>query len=488
MAWQDILKKIEQEAYGSGGNKSATYDSELARANKVLAERKAAGLDTSGQETYLNQLKTSYNTGAVKGQAYAAGANPNNISPGYVQAASTGTQQQYVDKLLGTVPKKQATNTGYGTSTGYEAPVYKAPDFTKQVKGIYDPLISSNLASLKAAYDKARSDVNAQIPGIQQDARQARTLNETDYIKSLPDLYRAMEAAGQKGGQNITGNIALQTMRGANLGEINTTEMNNLAALQKAIADLNAEQPLKQQEVQQQLQSEQAKALMDAQQYGMDYALKMANLTGNVEVSPGVSMPTLEAQRYMSDESYRNKAFDYGVSQDTLNRSDTLNQRNLDNLYRQQAFDYNKSRDTVADTQWQQSMNLNLRQQSFSEAQQRIQNALAQKRISQDDASQALQWAKYNAEQDPNSFDNKLKTQQFEMNNQSKDNAALNTIIDNYNKVYVNQAVDPENPYGDKITVINKKGILDSLRAAVESGSMAEAKAKQIAAYYGISL
>jgi hypothetical protein len=108
-------------------------------------------------------------------------------------------------------------------------------------------------------------------------------------------------------------------MRGQNLGGINQTEMTNLAALQKAIADLNAEQPLKQQEVQQQLQSEQAKALMNAQQYGLDYALKMADLTGNVEVSPGVTMPTLQAQQYQS-----NKALQEAGLTGTYNGQQTL--------------------------------------------------------------------------------------------------------------------------------------------------------------------
>jgi hypothetical protein len=134
-----------------------------------------------------------------------------------------------------------------------------------------------------------------------------------------------MEAAGQRGGENVTGNIALQTTRGANLGGINQTEMNNLAALQKAIADLNAEQPLKEQSVQQQLQSEQAQALMDAQKYGLDYAMKMADLTGNVEVAPGVSMPTLQAQQYQS-----NRALQEAGLTGTYNGQQTMQSKQFD--------------------------------------------------------------------------------------------------------------------------------------------------------------
>lgn len=298
-----------------------------------------------------------------------------------------------------------------------QQPAYQMPNFSSQIGSKYSSLISSNLAKLKAAYDKSRSDINAQIPGIQQDAVRARNMNDADYYtNALPELYKAMEATGQRGGENITGRIAASTVRGQNLGGINQTEMNNLAALQKAIADLNAEQPLKEQEVEQQLLSEQAQAEIEAQKYGLDYGLRLADLTGNIETSPGVTMPTLAAQQFLANKAMNEAGLTgYYNGQQTLQGQQVQSaqkQQELDNLYRQQVFDYNASRDTVSDTQWQQSMNLNLRQQSFQEAQQKIENALAQKRISQEDASQALQWAKFNAESDPNSIDNKLKSAQ----------------------------------------------------------------------------
>lgn len=72
-------------------------------------------------------------------------------------------------------------------------------------------------------------------------------------------------------------------------------------------------------------------------------------------------------------------------------------------------FDYQQERDKVADTQWQKTMDLNLRQQKFTEAQAKIENALSARRISQEGASQAIAWARLQADTDPMSLDNQIK-------------------------------------------------------------------------------
>ncbi|AEY66593.1 hypothetical protein [Clostridium sp. BNL1100] len=72
-------------------------------------------------------------------------------------------------------------------------------------------------------------------------------------------------------------------------------------------------------------------------------------------------------------------------------------------------FDYQQERDKVKDTQWQKEMDLNLRQQSFQEAQAKIENALSARRISMEGASQAISWARLQSENDPMSLDNQIK-------------------------------------------------------------------------------
>jgi hypothetical protein len=95
-------------------------------------------------------------------------------------------------------------------------------------------------------------------------------------------------------------------------------------------------------------------------------------------------------------------------------------QQKLDNQYRQQTFDYQKGRDTVADQKWQAGMNLDLRKQSFSEAQSQIENALRSRQISQADADVELARAKFLADQDPNSLDNKIKQANLDILNGGK--------------------------------------------------------------------
>lgn len=159
---------------------------------------------------------------------------------------------------------------------------------------------------------------------------------------------------------------------------------------------------------------------LDALNANRNFALNQAGVTGTYN-----GIPTLTAQ---------NQTFNQNMATQQYNQ--TVNQQKLDNLYRQQTFDYQKSRDAVSDNQWQQSMNLNLRQQSFDEAQQKISNALSQKRISQEDASQALQWARFNAEQDPNSLDNQLKKANLDANTYAKETAALNDTIQRLDSLY----------------------------------------------------
>lgn len=201
-----------------------------------------------------------------------------------------------------------------------------------------------------------------------------------------------------------------------------------------------------------------------------NYALNEANLTGLYNGNK-----TLAAQ---------NQSFNQNLATQQFNQE--KQQQKLDNLYRQQTFDYQKSRDAVSDNQWQQQMNLNLRQQSYQEAQQKIENALSQRRISQEDASQALQWAKFNADQDPNSIDNQLKKQQIDTNTQTKITSQVNSVIDNYNNLYTTKKYNKDT--GETSMTADKKSILDSIKASVQSGKMTEDIARQVAGYYGISL
>jgi hypothetical protein len=280
-------------------------------------------------------------------------------------------------------PKKDVLEEPKKETPAYTPPAYTPTDYTSQVNGIFDPMIASNLASLKSAYDKARSDINAQIPGVQQNARQARTSNESDYYtKSLPELYRAMEATGQRGGENVTGNIAANTVRGSNLGQINTTEMNNLAALQKAIADLNAEQPLKETEIQQKSIAEKARMLAE-----LNNAEKIRYEGYNREDARNAVLDTRYNTEYKDEKAYRasrdailDKRYTdettYSQERDRIRDSFEKEQfdwqkeqADLDRDWDKGQFDYQKARDLVTDERYSKEWNQKLDEYVYAKEQ-----------------------------------------------------------------------------------------------------------------------
>jgi hypothetical protein len=437
---------------------------------------------------------------AVMKEAQGAGADPNNIDIGYVMARNQGVPQQYIDSALSgkVTPQPSGVRTAQSTIPAapqtYSAPVaqsvqqYTAPtaqatpaqpsfDIAAEMKKLQDAQSASAIAGIDKQYQGYMSNLGAEKAQIKPMAYEDRNKANVTMNNAQRGWSDFLAARGlQSSGVGAQGAINTQNAYQGEVGAINRDATNKEAdvlrretlAGNERLSDIEAaKQGIAAQGIQNQIAQYNADRSFNrgALESDRNYGLQQNQFNQN----------TLESNR------------NYGLQQNQL--AFNQQQQGLDNLYRQQAFDYNKSRDTVADSQWQKSMNLNLRQQSFSETQQKVQNALAQNRISQEDASQALQWAKFNADQDPNSFDNKLKTQQFDMNNQAKANTALNTVIDNYNKVYVSQSPDPSDPYGgSKITTINKKGILDSLRAATESKSMTDAQADQIASYYGLVL
>jgi hypothetical protein len=426
----------------------------------------------------------------------------------YEAAILGGTEADYYKKLNETVvsPVAKAMEAANGGRTAqisqatyqapaqtptYQAPVAAAPavvDNTDRYNAMFDEQARVQAAAIKAARDASISGYNSQIgdaPGMYNPLRNQSSMGGAVRAKGIKE---AMAASGQgNSGANLTSQSANNAQTTGEIAGYNLQQTDLVNKLKTAIADVTSSASL---------QEVQSNAGINAQkiQAAIGEANRVSDTNYNRSQDAFGNNMALSNQQFnqgLASQQFglqsQNQQFNQGMA--TQQQKLQSQQQNLDNLYRQQAFNYNKSRDTVQDSQWQKAMNLNLRQQSFSEAQQGIQNALSQNRISQEDAAQALQWAKFNADQDPNSFDNKLKTQQFDMNNQAKANTALNTVIDNYNKVYVTQSPDPSDPYGNnKITTINKKGILDSLKAATVSKSMTEAQAKQIASYYGISL
>lgn len=123
----------------------------------------------------------------------------------------------------------------------------------------------------------------------------------------------------------------------------------------------------------------------------------------------------MQRQRDLSrDDYWRGREFDYRSGRDTI----------ADERYDRE-FDYQKERDTRTDMERDRAFEESVRQfdigqenwqQQFThqQMQDKIQNALAQRRISNEQAQIALQQARFYAEQDPNSLDNQYKKAQID--------------------------------------------------------------------------
>lgn len=353
------------------------------------------------------------------------------------------------------------------------------------------------IADLGKARDTQLSNLLGEESAIKPKYYDARNATASTNMANRRTLAEELAARGETNSgvadqANINANMSLQ----GNLGTLNrqeTADFSDIArrrtgvqnAYESDVASAKANlEALAMQKLIDQYNADRAFKLQEAGvtgTYGGNQTFDAINANRNFALNQAGITGTYNGQQTMDAQ---NQAFNQNMATQQYNQA--LKQQKLDNLYRQQTFDYQKSRDAVSDNQWQQSMNLNLRQQTFSEAQQRIENAYQARQISLDEKNQALQWAKYNADQDPNSLDNRLKKQQIEANTQSKLASQVNTIIDNYNNLYTTKAYNQST--GTTTVTPNKTSILNALHASVISGTMSEDTARQVAGYYGISL
>lgn len=368
-------------------------------------------------------------------------------------------------------------------------------DIEARINALLQAKQSQAIADLGKARDTQLSNLTGEESAIKPKYYDARNATASTNMANRRTLAEELAARGEsKSGvadqANINANMSLQ----GNLGTLNrqeTADITDIArrktgvqnayesdvasakanlealAMQNLIDQYNADRAFKLQESGV-TGSYNGSQTFDALNANRNFALNQAGVTGTYN-----GQQTMDAQ---------NQAFNQNLAQQQY--AQALKQQKLDNLYRQQTFDYQTSRDAVADTQWQKQLNLNLRQQTFAEAQQKIENALAQRRISQEDASQAIQWARLTAEKDQNSVDNGFKQQQLDLQS-TKTNTGTTSTVDDYastiNSLYV---VKPNINNGYKGSV-DTTGIKAYLVKLVQAG-VDDAIVDSLAARYGI--
>lgn len=402
---------------------------------------------------------------------------------------NTSNQNDYQALLDAQNQKINGLQSQIGSLTGQ---LNQYNDITSQINALNQAKQAQAIADLGKARDNQLSNLSTQEASINPLYESKRNAAASTNMAGRRTLAEELAARGEANSgvadqAQLNANMSLQN----DLGTLNAqqaSDLSNIAnqrtnvqnayqsdlASTKAGLDAQTMQDLINQYNQNKQYQLQEAALtgtyngaktLDATNSDRNFALNQAGVTGTYN-----GKQTLDAQNQAYNQDLQTKQYNQQVQQ-----------QKLDNLYRQQTFNYQKARDAVTDSQWQQNMNLNLRQESFQEAQQKIENALSQKRISQDDASQALQWAKFNADNDPSSLDNQYKKAQLDAlknstspsGSSSKGAATADDYAKTINSLYVTKG---------KMDTKSIKSYIDSLILSGVDSSITD----NLAARYGI--
>jgi hypothetical protein len=185
-------------------------------------------------------------TGQISGlpYLYTPSADTASGSKSGTGGSSTNWSNKGSDPTI--IEQPSPSYLGNGTSdTGAGASTSSTSNEYGNVLGVINDYGSDQKAlmlnNLRAAFDQSENEYNAQKPLIQQEAAGMRNKADTGYYQSLPELYRAMEMGGQRGGENITGMVGLNTIRQEGQNQANLYEANQLRNIENAILGIGTQ-------------------------------------------------------------------------------------------------------------------------------------------------------------------------------------------------------------------------------------------------------
>jgi hypothetical protein len=395
---------------------------------------------------------------AVMREAEGAGADPNNIDPGYVLARAQGTAQQYVDRALSNVTPSPATPaapaaTPAKTASNVAAASSPLTDINSMINELKQAQIDANIAALDKAKSRALGAYAGAERSINQIAQSARNINSItsqrgalDFAKYLAS--RGLVNSGTAAQGELARNVALQGAQSAveqqrsnQLADVANARANIEAGYQAdvAAARAGAESQAMQQAIQE--AQRQRELALQQEQFNRQFALQEAGLTGRY----GGNL-TQAAQQQQWENQFRERQLE-----------ETIRQNNIAQSNWQQQFTYQQMRDKIED----------MLQKGYLSVQQ---------------ANVAVALAKLKAEQDPNSLDNKLKQAQLDLNIYTKSNAVLNDAIQRLDSMYL--ATDPYT--GEKRR--NQSFTDAQLRAAIIGLNLPDEQTDALLLRYGLPI
>lgn len=312
--------------------------------NMASVQYKTYGPNTDYAKTMKDYLTNGGKTADLQYQQLQSGQAQKILGASADELKQWGVTPTAIDNAMKFMPSSSGVSTGInpyaGLNSGTEilsngkinvpndgnpnwntSKLNPVIDYSSQIHGIYDPLKQADLTAIRSAYDQAVSGYNAQRPLQDQYKTASLNTNDANYYNSLGGLNAAMEAGGQRGGENITGNVALQTMRGNGVNQTNQTYQNNLSAIDEAVRQAESNKASQESQVGNKWDSQIAQAIQQAQQQGIGNAQSLAGLTGTfVDPSTGIKTPTLALNEY------NNKATDAALQR----QLDTISQYSAD--------------------------------------------------------------------------------------------------------------------------------------------------------------
>lgn len=367
------LKRRIAQNQSNIANNSAYRDSETQRALQVIAQRQAAGQDTSAQEKYLTK-NLGYK--APTTSARPAGTTTNTQIPDPGTTPRSNSQQSELMEMMRQIATRESTPFSYDPNSdpAYQAALQRAranidagnsaAQAEMNRRGILNSTITSDRMGEIASQEMGRVETDV-LPSLMQQAYQQYLDQESmrnQQLSNLANVAQMYISEDQRGIDNT--NTRAQMTGYLPGGEQAQNLVNQLASIkdQAEAPGITAAERSRLSN-----QADGIRAMLS--QMGVDTSQYGANVNAATvrQVTPNIR--TLQGQQL--DLSRQGQAFDQ--------------------QFTQQQFAYQKARDAIADRQWQavfdrdvQQFGLNYALQRLSEQNQQAYRQ-AQIALSQDD-------------------------------------------------------------------------------------------------------
>lgn len=153
-----------------------------------------------------------------------------------------------------------------------------------------------------------------------QQTKSALDQNAVDKARAIEQILQASEAAGQgRGGMNVSGQIAANTMAQQNANLARTNLSNNLAAIEQAKADVNTQADQAKIGAEADVQARVLQAIMEAEQFGANMDLQGRGLdlqNKQFNFSSG-----LQTKQFDADQAWRQWQKDFEIENQAWQRS-----------------------------------------------------------------------------------------------------------------------------------------------------------------------